>query len=80
MRTLVVVWTESDRGAQSEVEIMHSLKFLDEFFCVNVAADPPDSLGENAGLNVTLERNVIRRLTRKILSERFLIRPCENSR
>ena len=32
MRPLVVMWTESDRRAQSRVEIMHSLKFLDEFF------------------------------------------------
>jgi hypothetical protein len=73
MRTLVVVWTESDRGTQSQIEITHSLKVLDEFFCVNIAADPLDSLGENAGLDVTLERNVIRRLTGKILSKRFFI-------
>ena len=49
----------------SQVEIMHSLKFLDEFFCVYIAADPLDSLGENTGVDVTLEGNVIRRLTGK---------------
>ena len=59
MGTLVVVWAESDRHAQSQVEIMHSLKFLDEFFRVYVTADPLDSLGENVGVDVTLERNVI---------------------
>jgi hypothetical protein len=53
MRTLVVVWTEGDRRAQSQVEIMHSLKFLDEFFCVYIAADPPDSLSE-CGLHANL--------------------------
>ena len=67
MRTLVVVWRESDRRAQSQVEIMHSLKFLDEFFCVYIAADPLGSLGENAGVDITLEGNVIRRLAGKIL-------------
>src|ERR1700722_8123891 len=60
MRTLMVVWTESDRDTQSQVEITHSLEFLDEFFCVNIAADPLDSLDENVGLDITLERNVIR--------------------
>ena len=52
---------------------MYSLNFLDEFFCVDLAADPLDSLGENAGVDVTLEGNVIRRLARKILSKRCLI-------
>ena len=38
---------------------MHSLEFVDEFFRVQVAADPLDSLGENVSVDVTLERNVI---------------------
>ena len=59
VRTLVVVWIESDRRAQSQLEIMHSLKFLDKFFCAYVAADPLGSLGENAGVDITLEGNVI---------------------
>src|SRR5271170_4848078 len=73
MRTLVVVWTEDDRHAQSQVEIMHTLKFLDEFLCVYIAADPLGSLGKNAGVDVTLKGNVIRRFTGKILSKSFLI-------
>ena len=40
MRTLVVVWIESDRRAQSQVEIMHSLNFLNEFFCVDHRGRP----------------------------------------
>src|SRR5208337_5354279 len=60
MRTLVPVQTESHRRAQSQVEIMRSLEFVDEFFRVYVASDPLDSLGENVGVDVTFERNVIR--------------------
>src|ERR1700722_11402288 len=73
MRTLVLVRTESYRRTQSQVEIMHSLEFVDEFFCVYVTADPLDGLGENVGVYVTLERNVIGWFTGKILGESFLV-------
>ena len=50
---------------------MHLLEFVDEFFGVYVAADPLDGLGENVGVDITLERDVIGRFTGKILSESF---------
>ena len=73
MRTLVIVRIESDRRAQSQLKIVHSLEFLDEFFGVYVAADPLGGLGENAGVDVTLEGNIIGRFAGKILGKRFLV-------
>ena len=65
----MVVRAETQLGSQPHVEIAHPLEFVDEFFRIDLGTDALDGFGQNARIDVALERDVIGGFAGKIFVE-----------
>src|SRR5436853_5276439 len=73
VRRLVFGAAETEGRAKPEIEVARILENVDQLFGIELRTGPLQGLDQDVGGDIAFERDVVRRLARKIFGKRVLV-------